>query len=122
MTDMMIELGPENPANELCDSCGLRKWWHDQNSPEHPFRSVGDKGERFKQDQPPPPTPIQLGDPIARVALIRAGVLTEMQLTEAEAWVREASRQGKALVVTHEGFELVEVEVVAKEVGESARG
>jgi hypothetical protein len=46
------------------------------------------------------------GDPVLRLALMKLGIITPMSLDEAEMWMREASRQGKALTVTDGQFTL----------------
>jgi hypothetical protein len=120
----MMELPEGDSQNDVCDTCGLRRWWHDQNGPQHEFRGAEDKvpqGNRM-ETPPEPPTPMRLGDPVLRAALIRRGVLNESDFDEAEAWLREAARQGKALIVDSTGYSLQEVEVVAKAVGKDAQG
>lgn len=120
MSDMMLELSPDDPKNDICDDCGLRRWWHEQNETRHTFKLKDDKGPKKLEPAPPPPKPMMLGDPVIRAALVKCGVLTEIQITEAEAWVREAARQGKALVIQEGSYTLKDAEAVAREVAENA--
>jgi len=115
-------MGGEAPdMNDICDTCGLRRWWHEENNPSHAF--VGEEGGPMRVSEVPtrvsPPSSVTPGDLILRLALVKAGIVTEMQLTESEAWVREAARTGKALVVDQGEFLLDSVEGVAEKVATS---
>jgi hypothetical protein len=97
--------------DEECAVC-LQTWaWHKAAQPAHKFARAGEGLETRSSDLPTeaearpqaPPAEIHIaGDPVLRLALVKKGLLTEMQLDEAEMWLREATRRGKALVV-HDG-------------------
>ena len=50
------------------------------------------------------------GDPVLRLALIKAGVITELNLAESETWLRTAAEQGMAVVLEEGEFHLVSIE------------
>jgi hypothetical protein len=104
--------------NDICNTCGMRRWWHEENQPRHEF-TLDEAAIRLPQvpASTPGPPQMQSGDLVLRLALLKAGVITETNLTEAEVWVREAQRTGKALIVGDDGFVLESAEGLAREVG-----
>lgn len=83
----------------LCQVCNLSWDWHQEHKPKHRFIGV-DETPILVEDKPPPtPTVSRAGDPVLRLALIHAGILTEGELTQATQWMEAARQEGKALLV-----------------------
>jgi hypothetical protein len=51
-----------------------------------------------------------MSDPVLRLTLIKLGVLTEADLSEAEVWIRQAADQGLAVSVADGEFVLLSIE------------
>lgn len=94
---------------ELCQICHRDEEWHRIHRPRHAF--VGpDDDPRLRLDTPTPPDMSVRGDPVLRLAMVKAGVLTDMQIFEAEVWVRQAAERGMAVVVDNGEFKLLTIE------------
>ena len=89
--------------------CQQTREWHDLHHPHHAFIEDGDD-VRLGRAETPSAIPVNRGDPVLRLALIKAGVISEKDLTEAEVWLREASSSGKAVVVEEGEFKLISIE------------
>jgi len=94
---------------DVCQVCHQSKEWHDTHRPHHIFVKFGEE-PRLAEAQPPTPPPLRMGDPVLRLALIKAGVLREQDITEAEVWLREAANEGMAVVVVEGGYKLLSIE------------
>ena len=95
----MSKLSTVNEDDE-CRTCGWTYQWHLENKPVHPFnndeagataflgprrdRDTGDRGSRAPRDAENPPTVVWPTDPVLRVALIAAGVISADDLRKAE--------------------------------------
>jgi hypothetical protein len=89
---------------EICKTCHHTRLWHDTNKPIHPFNSGqagataflnrrGDRTPGSGRDGAPRPTqgpPMLPSDPVLRVALLNAGILTPADLAAAEEQLRTA--------------------------------
>lgn len=91
---------------ETCATCGNTLAWHNENSPIHPFNTgqagaqafLGPRRDRDHQSRPKtsqdgaqtPPTVVWPTDPVLRVALMNAGVITADNLRDAENQLRAA--------------------------------
>lgn len=72
-----------------CSICGKDERWHRENEVLHAFSL---DGRLKKAESPPPSKPVSQerpkvniqGDPVLRMALIRAGVITPEDLTQVE--------------------------------------
>jgi len=83
-----------------CLTCGQSLEWHQQNRPHHEFSSESGAMKVPEPTPEAPPTPIRNGgDAVLRMALLKAGVITEGQLKQAQLWVEKAAERGHALVV-----------------------
>ena len=82
--------------SDLC-WCGQDADWHKRHSTRHKF----DSGEEPVMIPPEElsPTITKGGDPVLRMALVHAGVITEEQITQATQWVDAAREHSKALVL-----------------------
>jgi hypothetical protein len=93
----------------LCQICQQPWEWHEQHHPRHQF--IGSEDDpRLGLAQVPTPSNSMRGDPVLRLALIKAGVISEVNISEAEVWVREAAATGQAVVVDSGEFKLVSIE------------
>jgi hypothetical protein len=90
----------------LCTTCAQPWQWHLDHKPRHEFTNPGEDS-RVKEP-PAPVTAPRLGDPVLRLALIKAGVIKELNLDEAQIWLNEAVQQGKAVVVVDGEFKLMD--------------
>lgn len=78
---------------EICEVCGQNKDWHKEHKPRHEFTSAGGP---LVESQPEPDkagaqrVPLPGGDPVLRLALISAGVLTPGDIEKAERMLRAA--------------------------------
>jgi hypothetical protein len=61
-------------------------------------------------DTPTPPVNSVRGDPVLRLALVKAKVLEEGQIFEAEVLIRTAAEEGLAVVVVDGQFKLLSIE------------
>lgn len=93
-------------SEDVCRTCGQTYGWHEENKPIHPFNDgqagaaafLGarrdrdtKRGEKSPQrGAEPPPRVVWPTDPVLRVALIRAGVITPEDLRSAEEELRTA--------------------------------
>lgn len=106
----------------VCSSCGQSLEWHQKNNPHHEYTENGG-GIRV----PPPAKEIPHptlggGDVVLRMALLKAGVLTEGHIKQAQLWVEKGAERGHALLVEadpdHPGenrFRLLSFEELASE-------
>lgn len=95
-----------DPSLEICRTCGQTFGWHEQNKPIHPFNNgqagakafLGPRRERDPRTDPKtspngsdtPPRVVWPTDPVLRVALITAGVITSDDLRNAEEMLRSS--------------------------------
>ncbi len=85
-------------SNEVCKYCHKDRQWHrDHPEVKHEFTTNGPLQAKSSPVAPPPgdvpssvpaPRPLPPGDPVLRMALIRAGVLSPQQLTDVEDELR----------------------------------
>lgn len=94
---------------EICRICSQTKEWHKIHQPKHQFVGLNDS-DSLHEVPSPTPAPIKMGDPVLRLTLIKAKVITEADITESEVWLREAANQGKAVVVVDGEFKLLTIE------------
>lgn len=92
--------------DEKCHTCGNTWGWHQENKPVHPFNTgeagatafLGKRGDRTHQrdrnasqrGSEEPPRVVWPSDPVLRIALMNAGVITADQLRVAEEGLRAA--------------------------------
>lgn len=92
--------------SDICQTCGKSRAWHEANNPIHPFNSgqagatafLGKRRDRdpqtgrktAQQGAETPPRVVWPNDPVLRVALINAGVISPEQLAAAENQLRAA--------------------------------
>lgn len=83
--------------DELCIVCQQSWEWHKAHKPKHKFQT---ENRVIELDEPPaPPQIARGGDPVLRLTLIKAGVITEEQLGETSRWVEAAREHGHAVVM-----------------------
>lgn len=84
---------------EICVVCSQTEAWHQEHKPKHAFTTEG--GGPLSVALPTTQeAPVRgVGDPILRLALLKAGVLTEPDLAVAEEWMKAAREHGKVLMV-----------------------
>jgi hypothetical protein len=99
-------MATEHDPQALCSTCGQSWQWHVDHTPRHEFTNPGE--ESRVKDPPPPVSAPRVGDPVLRLALIKAGVITELNLEEAQMWMNEAVVQGKAVMVAQGEYKLVD--------------
>lgn len=93
----------------MCQLCHQDEQWHREHHPKHAF--VGPEDDPVLSVDPGPkmPSVSMRGDPVLRLALVKAGLIEEGQIQEAEFWVREAAEQGAGVVVEEGEFKLLSV-------------
>jgi hypothetical protein len=94
----------------VCIVCLQTKEWHRVHHPKHKFVSEGEEPKLEEEQAPTSPSNSMRGDPVLRLALIRAGVIDEAQVAEAEIWVREAAAQGGAVTIENGEYKLLTIE------------
>lgn len=93
----------------LCQLCHQDDQWHREHKPKHKF--VGpDDDPRLVMDVPPQPDRSVRGDPVLRLALVKAGVVTDGDIMEAEILIRTAAEEGMAVVVEDGQYRLLSIE------------
>jgi len=84
--------------DDLCELCQQSRYWHLKHKPQHQF--VGPEDERTLKTEPTEPVTVsRAGDPVLRLALVHAGVITEEDLSEAQRWIDAARDNASALVL-----------------------
>lgn len=93
MTTLMTDIDPLTP----CGRCGQTKAWHDANPTQHEFYPDGEAVGPIQEpkEEPPPGR----GDLALRLALFKAGVITELQVDEAERWIAKGRELGRVLML-----------------------
>jgi hypothetical protein len=106
---------------DVCQVCHQDEQWHMDHKPRHFFVREGE-APRLGEVIPPTAHPsTRIGDPVLRLALIKAGVLAEGDLSEADVWLRESANQGMAVIVEDGTYKLVAIEEwIAREAGKNA--
>jgi len=94
----------------ICQICHQPWEWHQSHKPRHEFVGTGDDPRLGQAQAPAAPSTSMRGDPVLRLALVKAGVISEADIAEAEVWVREAASSGQAVVVDGGQYGLVSVE------------
>jgi hypothetical protein len=95
----------------MCQLCHQDGEWHRTHHPKHAFVGPDDDPVLIEAlVQSPPPSNSMRGDPVLRLALVKAGLLLDEQIFEAEVWVREAASAGGAVVVENGEFKLLSVD------------
>ena len=94
---------------DLCMVCRQTFQWHVENKPLHEFVREGE-APNIRERQTPTPPVMKGGDPILRLALIKAGVITEANLAVTETWIRQAADQGMMVAVVDGEFKLFSIE------------
>ena len=92
-------------AEPLCKLCGNTQQWHRETPTQHQFIPMdGDlSGINARKEKPKQPTQVQpQGDPVLRIALLRAGVLTPDDLKKAE----DDLKSGQPIIVFVDGSDL----------------
>lgn len=97
-------------SSRICQVCSQTEGWHIQHRPMHSFVAEGEAPRLAETPPPPQPVMNMRGDPVLRLALLKAGVITEQNLGEAEVWLRQAAEQNLAVVYEGETFKLVSIE------------
>ena len=95
---------------DLCQICRQDEDWHREHKPKHKFIAEGETPRLMEEPAEVTPTPGLRGDPVLRLALLKAGVLTDMNLLEAEVWIREAANAGGAVVIEDGEFKVLSLE------------
>lgn len=100
------------PDSEVCQVCRQSREWHNHHAPRHRFVGPNDSLENWGIEEPPTPPIVAArgGDMILRLALVKAGVISELDLTAAQVWMQEAQNHGMAVVVEAGEYKLVPVE------------
>jgi hypothetical protein len=81
-----------------CKVCGQTEEWHQEHKPMHEYS--GDVGQIVvPEPKQPGKPPMQRGDLVLRMALLKKGLITEVELGEAELWVEQAQLRNQALTV-----------------------
>lgn len=102
--------GEELNGLDECQTCNRSRMWHDENQPIHPFNEgqagakafLGARRDRDPQSgrksspdgAEPPATVVWPTDPVLRVALINAGVITTQHLRDAEEMLKASMGLG----------------------------
>lgn len=94
----------------ICQLCHQTEEWHREHHPKHAFVGPDDDPRLHEDPGPEKPSVSMRGDPVLRLALVKAGVIEEGQISEAEFWVREAAAAGSAVVIEDGGFKLLTLE------------
>lgn len=97
---------PTGDIGDNCHTCGRSQQWHKENNPIHPFNDgaagatgfLGKRGDRThqragnasQQGSQDPPRVVWPTDPVLRIALMNAGVITADHLRVAEEQLRTA--------------------------------
>ena len=82
-----------------CITCGQTEDWHRDHKPRHTFTTEAGTPLEETPSPAPPPTVGGSGDPVLRLALLRAGVLTEENLSQATQWLQAARENGQAVLI-----------------------
>lgn len=81
-----------------CRRCGQTEEWHRDNRPQHRFDT--EAGPLTMDSQPgEKPRLNTSGDPILRIALIRAGILTPQEIDQAAKDFENAQSTGQPIVI-----------------------
>jgi hypothetical protein len=104
--------------SDLCGACGRTRQWHRDNHPHHQF--VGDDGPlQAVEIKSETLQRVTSGDAVLRLALVKAGVLTDEDLDQAEKMLRLAQQhQNVAVSVNPETrqYEMLSIDDLAKRV------
>lgn len=119
MTEQTADAGTINMA-DLCGACGRTRQWHRDNHPHHQFTSELE-GRLEPEVRVQPPEKVTSGDAVLRLALVKAGVLTDSDLEVAERVLRLAQQHQNLAVmvnpVTHE-YDILSIDDLAKKVAQ----
>jgi len=80
-----------------CAICENTWAWHQANKPQHAFMAEGEGGRLVPVSEIEQPQ--AKGDLILRLALVKAGVITDADLNEAEQQVNKARELGRVLML-----------------------
>ena len=94
----------------ICQVCSQTEGWHRQHNPMHSFVAEGEAPRLGVPPDPIPPPTTMRGDPILRLALLKAGVITEPDLATAEKWMRTAAEQGMTVSVEDGEYKILSIE------------
>lgn len=111
-----------------CGVCRQTRKWHMEYNPHHMFVEEGGK----LQPVPPPQVPQMqqprmLGDMVLRLALLKAGVISDLDLAEAKLWIEKGAELGLAVMLELDGetgtlrYRLMSIETIVQEASSDAQ-
>lgn len=73
----------------VCSICKQTKKWHEEHKPHHTFQTEGGSLEEASYEAPTPNKGVKTPfDPVLRFLLIKKGIITPDELSEAETMLR----------------------------------